>query len=75
MHLRAKQSISPNNSPNVSQAPGAGKYMIILTGDGKKAWGCRAQPGTLVLPPFWQGHPQAVPSVVLSSNSPNLGSQ
>lgn len=38
MHLQAKQSISPDNSPNVSQALRAGKYMIMVKGHGKKAW-------------------------------------
>lgn len=38
MHLQAKQSISPDNSPSVSQALRAGKYMIMVKGHGKKAW-------------------------------------
>lgn len=38
MHLQAKQSISSNNSPNVTQVLRAGKCVIMVKGHGKKAW-------------------------------------
>lgn len=37
MHLQAKQSISLNNSPNVTQVLGAGKCVITVKDHGKKA--------------------------------------
>lgn len=65
MHLQAKQSISPDNSPNVSQALRAGKYMIMVKGHGKKAWRWRGSRGVLarlhsgaVSPSFGTGYPR-----------------
>lgn len=65
MHLQAKQSISPNNSPSVSQALGAGKYMIMVKGPGKKAWRWRGLRGVLVRVPG-----TAVPSPRLDTGCP-----
>lgn len=62
MHLQAKQSISPNNSPNVSQALRAGKYMIMVKGHGKKAWRWRGLRRVLVRVPG-----AAVPSPPVSA--------
>lgn len=45
MHLQAKQSISWNNSPNVTQVLRAGKCMIMVKGQGKKAWRWRGMWG------------------------------
>lgn len=61
MHLQAKQSISPNNSPNVTQVLQAGKSMIMVKGHGKKAWRWRGLHGILspvrhlVSPGSWVG--------------------
>lgn len=58
MHLQAKQSISPNNSPNVSQALRAGKYMVMVKGHGKKAWRWRGLCGAFAISPrFGTGYP------------------
>lgn len=38
MHLQAKQSISLNNSPNVTQELRAGKCVIMVKDHAKKTW-------------------------------------
>lgn len=54
MHLQAKQSISSNNSPNVTQVLRAGKCMVMVKGQGKKEWRWRGMWGPCGAPPAWE---------------------